>query len=105
MRALDSRPPDRIAEGVICEVAHRGAYFLEHEHPLRHFRQEQWLPGLLDRWVVSGWANDPRTMLDNARDKALRLIREAPNRCPLSGGKRQEPQKILDTADREMGGV
>ena len=94
--------PERIAESVICEVAPRGAYFLEHEHTARHFREEQWLPELLDRRITTAWANDPRTMLDNARAKVLKLIQEAPNPCPLSSSQRRTLQEILDTADREL---
>jgi len=95
--------PDRIAEAVICEVAPRGAYYLEHEHTLRYFREEQWFPELMDRQVPMAWKEDPKTMVENARAKALRLIESAPNPCPLSSAQRRELQKILDAADRELG--
>jgi len=95
--------PDRIAEAVICEVAPRGAYFLEHEHTLHYFRAEQWFPELMDRQVPMAWKEDPKTMVENARTKALRLIESAPNPCPLSQAQRKELQKILDAADRDLG--
>jgi trimethylamine--corrinoid protein Co-methyltransferase len=93
--------PERLAEEVIAEVAPRGAYFLEHPHTLRYYRDELWFPELMDRRVPAAWMRDPRTMLDHARDKALRLLATAPNRCPLTADQRRELEQIAAAAERE----
>lgn len=89
---------DRLAEDVIAEVAPRGAYFLNHDHTARYFREELWLPELLDRRVPMAWAQDPRTLLDNARAKARRLAAAAENQCPLSDEQRRQIRAIMDEA-------
>lgn len=92
--------PETIAEEVITEVAPRGAYFLNHEHTATHFRRELFLPELLDTNVPMAWIENPRTMLDNARAKALRLIDTAENRCPLSDEQRAQVRAIVADAQR-----
>jgi len=96
--------PDRIAEAVIEEVAPRGAYYLNHDHTLTYFRDEQWFPRLMDRRVPMAWRENPRTMVDNARDRALQLIQTAPNQCPLSKDQRRDLREILKAADQNVGG-
>jgi len=88
----------RLAEGVIAEVAPRGAYFLNQDHTARYFREELWLPELVDRRVPMAWAQDPRTMVDNARAKARRLAATAENQCPLSDEQRRQIRDIMDEA-------
>ncbi len=90
---------DRLAEEVICEVAPRGAYFLNHDHTAKHFREEFWLPDLVDRRVPMAWAGDPRTMLDNARAKAKRVAAEAQNQCPLTDEQKRQVLEIVAEAD------
>ncbi len=90
---------ERLAEELIREVAPRGAYFLEQEHTARHFREELWLPELLDRRTPMAWAADPTTMLDGARAKARRVMAEAENRCPLSDEQRRQVMAIVAEAD------
>jgi len=89
---------DRLAEDVIAEVAPRGAYFLNHDHTAKYFRDELWLPELVDRRVPMAWAQDPRTMLDNARAKAQRIAAEAENQCPLSDEQRRQIRAIMHEA-------
>ncbi len=91
---------ETLAEEVIAEVAPRGAYFLGHEHTARHFREELWLPELIDTRVPMAWIGEPRTMVDNARAKALRLLETAENRCPLSDEQRRQAQEVVADADR-----
>ena len=103
-RLLDGVEVDaeRLAEEVICEVAPRGARFMEHEHTLRYFKEELYSPELADRQVAAAWLDaSPEGMLDRARAKAARLIATAPNRCRLADAERQEIQRILDAADRQ----
>ena len=91
---------ETIAEELICEVAPRGAYFLNEEHTARHFREELYLPELIDTQVPMAWIEDPVTMLDNARAKARRLIESAENKCPLSDEQRAQVREIVADAER-----
>jgi len=93
---------ETIAEEVITEVVPTGARYMEHAHTLEHFRDELWLPKLLDRRLAGAWRADPRTMVDNARAKAGDLMQTAVNRCPLDGSQRNEIQRIVSAADREV---
>ncbi|NPV09448.1 MAG: hypothetical protein HPY83_15995 [Anaerolineae bacterium] len=93
---------ESLAEDLIADIAPQGARFLDTEHTARHFRSTQWIPELLDRRVPMAWVGDERTMLDNARTKALRLLKTAPNRCPLDEGKRGQLKRLLAEADREL---
>jgi trimethylamine--corrinoid protein Co-methyltransferase len=93
---------ERLAEEVICAVAPEGARFIETEHTARFFRDELWMPELLDRRLPMAWAQDPVTMLENATRKAKRLIETAPNRCPLSDEQKREVRRIVTAADREL---
>ncbi len=94
---------EKLAEEVIKEVAPRGARFLESEHTFKHFREAQWFPELFDRRVTGTYALDPKTMLEQAREKALRLIDTAPNLCPLDESQKRELMRILAAADAELG--
>ncbi|MBD3291622.1 MAG: hypothetical protein GF393_01755 [Armatimonadia bacterium] len=91
---------ETIAEELICEVAPKGAYFLNEEHTARHFREELYLPELIDTQVPMAWIDDPVTMLDNARQKARSLIASAENRCPLDDGQREQVREIVRDAER-----
>lgn len=91
---------ETIAEELICEIAPRGAYFMNTEHTARNFREELFLPELVDTRVPMAWIEDPVTMLDNAREKALRLIESAENRCPLSDEERAQVLEIVKDAGR-----
>jgi len=94
---------DKLAEELICEVGPAGARFVETEHTARYFREEFWLPELLDRRTPMAWAAEPVTMLDNARKKAQHLLATAPNRCPLDDAQKQEVARIVAAADRQVG--
>jgi len=95
---------ERLAEEVIAQVAPQGARFLEQPHTAQFFRTELWTPELLDRRLATAWIRDPQTMVDRARAKALRLLAEAPNQCPLSGEQRRAIRAIVAEADREIVG-
>ncbi|MGD9498354.1 MAG: trimethylamine methyltransferase family protein [Armatimonadota bacterium] len=90
---------ERIAEELSARVAPRGAYFLDQEHTARHFREELWLPELMDRRTPMAWAADPTDMLARARTKAARVIAAAQNHCPLSDEQRRQVAEIVAAAD------
>ncbi len=93
---------DRIGEQTIIAVAPTGARFLGTEHTVRYYREELWSPELLDRRVPMAWVADPQTFLDNARDKARRLLTEAPNRCTLTPQQQAEVRRIVAAADAQV---
>lgn len=93
---------EKLAEEVIVAVAPRGAYFLNQEHTAAHFREECWLPELVDRRVPMAWRDDPRTMLDNARAKAQRVAAEAQNQCPLTDEQKRQVAAIVAGADAQF---
>jgi len=102
LAGLNCRDDERLAEDVNLEVIGQGARFMEQEHTLKYFRQEQWYPWFLDRRVAQAWRQEPRTMLENARVRALELVQTAPNRCPLSEDQKRQIQEILTEADSEL---
>lgn len=65
---------ERIAEELICQVAPDGTRILDIEHTLKYFCEELWSPELMDRGVVSAWIKGPKIRVENARDKAKRLL-------------------------------
>jgi trimethylamine--corrinoid protein Co-methyltransferase len=93
---------DKLAEELICEVGPTGARYLDTDHTAEHYREEVWLPELLDRRPPMAWADDPVTMLDNAQSKATRLLAAAENQCPLTADQRRDVQRIVAAADREV---
>ncbi len=94
---------DRIAEELIVEVAPTGAHFLETDHTLKYFREELWSPELMDRRLAMAWAQEPSTMLENARTKARKLLAEAENKSSLTDGQRAEVKRIVAEADALVG--
>jgi trimethylamine--corrinoid protein Co-methyltransferase len=92
----------RLAEEVICEVAPTGAHYIAHPHTVEYYREELWIPQLMDRRVPMAWVGDPSTMVDNARDKARELLVEAPNRCTLTDAQQAEVKRIVAEADAQV---
>ena len=72
------------------------------EHTALHYREELWIPELMDRRVPMAWAIAPADMVDNARARARELLAQAPNRCPLSEEQRAEVAGIVAAADRRV---
>ena len=93
---------ETLAEEVICEVAPRGAYFLDTDHTAMSFRKVSWFPELLDRRVPHVWKENPSNMLDLAREKAVKLEESAPNRCPLDEAQKKEIERLLAAADKAV---
>ena len=93
---------ETLAEEVIREVAPTGARFLETEHTARHFREVLWMPQFMDRQVATSALDGVPSMVDNARSRALELVRTAPNRCPLDQGQTRALENLLAEADRAL---
>ncbi len=85
--------PEHLALPVIEEVGPAGNY-LTHDHTLRHFRQESWFPGLMDRNNYDTWAEQgSRTLFERAHERAEQILQEhAP--LPLESKAAQEIYRI-----------
>lgn len=67
---------ERIGYNVIKETPPGGNY-LSHEHTLRYFREEFFIPGLSDRGTRASWEKRGcRSILERAREKAERILCE-----------------------------
>ena len=92
----------RIGVDTIVETAPRGAYFLETPQTAEFFREELWIPELMDRRAPMAWAQDPSDMVERARTKTQQVIASAENRSPLDASQRQKIDEILADADRAV---
>jgi len=95
---------EALAVDEILKVAPKGAEYLMSEHTYEHYRKSMWFPELMDRRTSASFMKDPHTMLDKAREKAMNLIANAPNRCPLGPQAVRQIKEITEEADRVIGG-
>ena len=105
-KMLDDIDVSEEAMGIdaILETAPSGARYLSTEHTYENYRESLWFPELMDRRTTASYLRDPGTMLDRAREKAVRLIGNSPNRCPLSDMQLKQIDEIVKEADRAIGG-
>jgi len=94
---------ETLAEDVIIKAG-IGANYLGNPHTVRNARREIWFPELMDRRTVASYMAEPTIMLENAREKARKLIRTAPNRSRLDQTQIKEITKVVERADREIAG-
>ena len=83
----------------ILRTAPTGAHYLESDHTARFFREESWLPALIDNRLAGAWMQDPADLIDRARGRARELVADAENQCPLPADKRRQIQDLLNEAD------
>ncbi len=95
---------EAIGYEVIKEIAPRGADYLASKHTYDFYKKSVWFPELIDRRTAGSFLNDPHTMIDKAKAKAIDLINNSPNRCPLNENQKNEINEILAEADRVIGG-
>jgi len=96
--------PDKLAVDVIKRVGSGGNYLAE-DHTVKYLREEMWFPELLDRRNVGGWMENPKTMVENAKDKVREILLKAENKSPLDEHQKREIAKLLRKADEELGSV
>jgi trimethylamine:corrinoid methyltransferase-like protein len=95
---------EAMAVDEILKVAPRGAEYLMSDHTYDNYKKSMWFPQLMDRRTTASYMKDPYTMLDKARDKAMDLLSNSPNRCPMDSSKIQIINEITAEADRVIGG-
>lgn len=75
MRGIEINP-ETLAEEVMREVGPGGQY-LTHEHTLKNFRKEFWIPEFMNRDNVSLWDEKGRPQLNQRlKDKAKTILKE-----------------------------
>ena len=85
---------ETLAVDVISKVGSWGA-FIEEEHTLRHYREENWYPDITCRRLLVPWKEaGSRDMVHVAQEKALRL-RDTPRKTFLDAGRKKDIEKII----------
>jgi trimethylamine--corrinoid protein Co-methyltransferase len=68
--------PETLAEEVIKKVG-PGGQFLTHEHTLKHFKREFWIPEFMNRDAINHWEDKGKPQLiDRLREKAKRILED-----------------------------
>lgn len=88
----------------IRETAPNGAGYLSTEHTYEFYKKSVWFPELIDRRTAGSYLQDPYTMIDKARTRAIDLINNSPNMCTVTDIKKKEIKEIVAEADRVIGG-
>jgi trimethylamine--corrinoid protein Co-methyltransferase len=101
LRGIDFSP-ETVQSGmeVISAVAHTGRSFLTERHTRDFLRREHWIPSLMDRRTYDVFAaSEKKGILDNARDKARRILAEH-TPLPLPQGAQKAIDCVVDRAQR-----
>lgn len=77
--------PETLAEEVICEVGPGGQY-LTHEHTLKHFKTEFWVPELMSRDNISLWESKGKPQLADNLNNEGQVHFEGASWIPSSQG-------------------
>jgi trimethylamine--corrinoid protein Co-methyltransferase len=91
--------PETLATDVIAEVG-PGGHFLDHAHTLQFFREEIWIPEILDRTNLSGWKEaGAKTAGERVRDRVRDIVRShAP--LPIEDKLIRELKAMIQSAER-----
>ncbi len=95
---------EAIGMDAIRETVPKGADFLASEHTYEYFKQSVWFPQLMDRRTAGSFLNNPGTMIENAKAKAINLLNNSPNKCTMNDSQIKEIDEIVAEADRVIGG-
>ena len=105
MRGMDVSD-ELLAVPLIERLVHGGSYLSDDEalgFAAQHFRDELFLPKLLDRRTVAAWLDAPDSAFSRAEDK-VRDILATHDPHPLTDDQEREVQKVVDRADRDLAG-
>jgi trimethylamine--corrinoid protein Co-methyltransferase len=86
---------EALALDVIDKVGPNGHYLTE-PHTLKHFRQETWMPQLLDRNNYHTWRTDGETTLLDRAKRRVKEILDTHQPDPLDDGLLQELKKLAN---------
>jgi trimethylamine--corrinoid protein Co-methyltransferase len=95
---------DSLAGSVVAEIGPAGN-FLSHEHTLRHFRDEFWIPGSLwTRDSYDGWVAKGETSFYDRAVSEVKKILDTYEPEPIDPALKRELDKIVETARAELCG-
>lgn len=92
---------DELALSLIEQVG-IGGNFLAQEHTVKHFRNELFLPTLLDRTSAASWLQDKKDMVDVARSKVKKILEEHHPQVELDATQIKELRRIVKAADKDL---
>ncbi|MBW2057606.1 MAG: trimethylamine methyltransferase family protein [Deltaproteobacteria bacterium] len=91
---------DTLALDVISRVG-PGGHFLDDDHTISHFKEEIWMPRLIDRSNLEDWDKAGRkTMAERVRDRVHQIL-ETHQAPPMEEEKVRELKAIIARADRK----
>jgi trimethylamine--corrinoid protein Co-methyltransferase len=91
--------PETLAVDTIERVG-PGGHYLTQEHTRQHFRQELWLPQLMDRQLRRSWeADGSTTMAQRVRNQVLDIL-EHHTPKPIPGDAEARLKDIVSQADQ-----
>jgi trimethylamine--corrinoid protein Co-methyltransferase len=92
--------PETLALDAISSVG-PGGHFLDHDHTISHFKEEIWIPELIDRTNREDWEKSGRkSMGHRVRDRVLQIL-EIHETDPLEEKMVQELKGIIAKADEK----
>jgi len=93
---------DTLGLAEIAAVAKGGKTFLDRDHTVEHFRQELWVPALLDRrYYQDWWESGTLSMEDRCRQRKEHILRTH-NPEPISAELERSLDEIVSAAKREL---
>ena len=92
---------ERLALDVIDAVG-PGGVFIAEEHTVRHFREEIWMPVLLDRNYWPTWKKLGKRTMDQTVNDRLEELLASYKPCPLRDDENREFNKILECARKTL---
>lgn len=94
---------DHLGVDTILQTVPQGGRYVETDHTAQFFREECWLPGLLDYRAFMAWASHPADMIADARGKARKLYAAATNHSPLSDAQQRDIRRLMTEPDAVAG--
>ena len=91
---------DTLAVDVIREVGHGGS-FLQHDHTVRHFREELFFPVLFRRQTIEQWLKSGGKMIHEVAHERVQEILASAGPVPLPPEVDAELERALNKAVRE----
>ena len=82
-----------------------GGTFIAEEHTVKHFREEIWMPAILDRLYWDQWEQIGRPSIDKKVKERLEELLASYKPHPLDDSIERDVQKVLERARNALGGA
>jgi len=92
---------DHLAVDVISKVGPRGNYLTE-PHTLKHFRNEYWLPGFMNRQNYESWTEDGSRVLEELANEKVKSILDGHKVIPLEEGKKEKILRLMESRESKF---